>query len=40
MRPVLLELGGLQIMSYGVSKALAAFVAGTLVAPGPSAARA
>ena len=31
MQPVLLELGGLQIQSYGVSKALAALVAGWLL---------
>lgn len=31
MKPVLLDLGGLQIQSYGVSKALAALVAGWLL---------
>ncbi len=31
MRPVLVELGGVQVQSYGVSKALAALVAGWLL---------
>ena len=32
MRPVLLELGGLELTSYGASKALAALVAGAMLA--------
>jgi prolipoprotein diacylglyceryltransferase len=31
MKPVLVELGGFQVHSYGVSKALAALVAGWLL---------